>query len=1043
MTSPTLIYRELTVAFARSVNADQQPQTVQVVVIPLETTTSAPAGATFVEAPATQDILLAQQTNTVTFRLVPSDLAGLTERVLYRIAWRVGGLTGRTYTYDFAMPDFDVSFEQLTSLNAIIDGQVYLQQSDLGVAGRVARLNDDGDVVDADGIPVAGQAAVNGVQAALNTEIANRTQADTALSNQLQSSIVSYYNQAVTGAANDLTAARNELLGQIATINTATGSLVTTTTANQTAIANLTDAVDAANADLLTKADLVGGLVPLAQLPVGLLRQGVTVADEAAMLALTSAQISQFEVASRPDGVWMLVGTNRAQLGSWLKLNPVATVNGQTGAVVLSLTDVAGAGGSVPQGQVSGLADALTAKASASDLTAVTTRVGDTESQIIGLSTTLTGHDSRLGSLEGRVTTLEAGAGIGEGVVANLNPVPWWSADDATGDFAADVTLRSPFGYNPTNPASNAEGYYFDPDGADVSEVRFPYITPNGHLELRQWNENGPADPVLATAADLSALTTVVNGKANQFDLTALTSTVADKANQSEVDDLTTTVSSKASQSAVDTLGLTVATKASQTDLDALSDVVDTKAAQSALDAAVTTVTDHTTTLAAKADLVDGTVPVEQLPALPQSKITDLASALATKADLVAGTVPVAQLPTAIPQSSVTNLTSALAAKADLVDGKLATSQLPSLALSSVTAVADRTALLALTDVQPGDMGIITSGADQGTYILTAADPSVFANWTLAVAPTDAVTSVNGQTGTVNLTAAQVGALATDAVLPQSQVADLTTDLASKLSSSELTTALNNRVTWSATAGDNPALETVLSGAAPVKRRATYVRTTNLLTLSGNQQRSDDGSGDLMAVGSTVLLTAQISSVNNGLWLVNAGAWTRVSDMAAGSYLLSGTLVAVSSGSNADTLWQVTSGSGVVNTVANTWTKIGHLAAPYSPLGGDGITVTGTGSTPLITAEAAPSGGISVGSGGIAVDSSVVARKYASTVPGSATNTVTVTHNLNTRVVMVSVQAASTGVGVLVGWQATGLNTVELEFNSPPSSGVWSILVIG
>ena len=99
----------------------------------------------------------------------------------------------------------------------------------------------------------------------------------------------------------------------------------------------------------------------------------------------------------------------------------------------------------------------------------------------------------------------------------------------------------------------------------------------------------------------------------------------------------------------------------------------------------------------------------------------------------------------------------ALDAKADLVGGLIPTSQMPSLSLTTAVTVANQAAMLALTtgDVQPGDLAIRTDGA--GTFILTAADPSVLGNWKLLNAPTDAVTSVNGQTGTVSLTKSDVG----------------------------------------------------------------------------------------------------------------------------------------------------------------------------------------------------------------------------------------------------------------------------------------------
>lgn len=101
--------------------------------------------------------------------------------------------------------------------------------------------------------------------------------------------------------------------------------------------------------------------------------------------------------------------------------------------------------------------------------------------------------------------------------------------------------------------------------------------------------------------------------------------------------------------------------------------------------------------------------------------------------------------------------TTALAAKADLVGGLVPSSQLPSIALGTVQVVASQAAMLALTttQVQPGDLAVRTDGA--GTFILTATDPSVLANWQLLNAPADLVSSVNGHTGTVVLAKADVG----------------------------------------------------------------------------------------------------------------------------------------------------------------------------------------------------------------------------------------------------------------------------------------------
>ena len=101
------------------------------------------------------------------------------------------------------------------------------------------------------------------------------------------------------------------------------------------------------------------------------------------------------------------------------------------------------------------------------------------------------------------------------------------------------------------------------------------------------------------------------------------------------------------------------------------------------------------------------------------------------------------------------------AAKADLVGGLIPTSQIPALALNTIVTVASRTAMLALTtaQVQPGDVAVDTStGATRGSYMLLGADPSQFSSWVLLNAPTDAVSTVNGQSGTVVLGASDVGA---------------------------------------------------------------------------------------------------------------------------------------------------------------------------------------------------------------------------------------------------------------------------------------------
>lgn len=100
-----------------------------------------------------------------------------------------------------------------------------------------------------------------------------------------------------------------------------------------------------------------------------------------------------------------------------------------------------------------------------------------------------------------------------------------------------------------------------------------------------------------------------------------------------------------------------------------------------------------------------------------------------------------------------------LTAKADLVGGVVPTSQIPSVAITEYLGeVADQTAMLALSAGDRGDWCVRT---DTGSvWVLVADDSSLIASWTELTYPAAPVTSVNGETGTVVLTAADVSAAA-------------------------------------------------------------------------------------------------------------------------------------------------------------------------------------------------------------------------------------------------------------------------------------------
>lgn len=192
--------------------------------------------------------------------------------------------------------------------------------------------------------------------------------------------------------------------------------------------------------------------------------------------------------------------------------------------------------------------------------------------------------------------------------------------------------------------------------------------------------------------------------------------------------------------------------------------------------------------------------------------------------------------------------------------------------------------------------------------------------------------------------------------------------------------------------------------------------TTGNITLSGTQTID----GVAVVANDRVLVKAQTAGAENGIYVAAAGAWTRATDFDANSEVV-GAAVFVSEGTtHGNSQWNMTTdGPVTIGTTALVWAQVGG-GTSYSA--GSGITITGSV---------------------IAADPAVVARKYSATVGDGTATTITVTHNLNTKDVVVSVREVSGDAVVIADVVANGVNTAQITFAVAPTTGQYRVTVVG
>lgn len=225
-------------------------------------------------------------------------------------------------------------------------------------------------------------------------------------------------------------------------------------------------------------------------------------------------------------------------------------------------------------------------------------------------------------------------------------------------------------------------------------------------------------------------------------------------------------------------------------------------------------------------------------------------------------------------------------------------------------------------------------------------------------------------------------------------------------------------------------------------KEAARVGTTANVALSGTQTID----GVAVVAGNRVLAKNQTTASQNGIYVVAAGAWARATD-ADSATDIEGMAVFVEEGTLlADTAWVCTANAPI--TLDTTPLPFVQFAGGGAVTAGQGLTQTGN------TIDVGAGVGITVAADSVAVDTAVIAtrayvdtavtsvtRKYAQVLAGTGSPE-TVTHNLNTRDVMLTVvNSASPWQSVEVDWEATTVNSATVRYVPNLGAGFRAVVV--
>jgi hypothetical protein len=240
--------------------------------------------------------------------------------------------------------------------------------------------------------------------------------------------------------------------------------------------------------------------------------------------------------------------------------------------------------------------------------------------------------------------------------------------------------------------------------------------------------------------------------------------------------------------------------------------------------------------------------------------------------------------------------------------------------------------------------------------------------------------------------------------------------------------------------------------------------------------------GISLVAGDRVLVKNQTLPEENGIYVVQTGAWTRASDTDTWAELVSAYVFVEQGTVNSDSGWLCTvDAGGTLGTTAVSWVQFSQAGTVTGTNVGTGAvsvfkqkngatlefrtiddttSVNATQTGDVITFDVLPAGidinqlggtPLTVANGGTGAATAAGAKtnlgfptKYSEDIGDGSAKVFVITHNLGTRDVLVQVrQTASPYAVVEPDIEMTSTNTITLRFNKAPTSAQYRVTIIG